>query len=77
MEAIEIRLEEGAIKTVGTPFRRSNEGSAANETSESQREIKEAELGSLMLHEEGDAFCLIPQDWRVARGSNWRNLIWL
>jgi hypothetical protein len=27
-----------------------------------------------MLHEEGDAFCLIPEDWRVARGSNWHNL---
>jgi hypothetical protein len=69
------RLEEGAIKTVGTPFRRvSDSAVAASESSESQREIEEAEIGSLMLHEEGDAFCLIPEDWRVARGSNWHNL---
>jgi hypothetical protein len=69
------RLKDGSIKTVGTPFRRVADSSgAANETSESQREISEAEIGSLMLHEEGDNLCLIPEDWRVARGSNWHNL---
>jgi hypothetical protein len=69
------RLEEGAIKTVGTPFRRvADSSNAASETSESQREIADAEISSLMLHEEGDDLCLIPEDWRVARGSNWHNL---
>ena len=69
------RLVEGAIKTVGTPFRRVGDSAAeASETSESPREIKEAEIASLILHEEGEAFCLIPEDWRVAKGSNWQNL---
>src|SRR5712664_3815755 len=58
------RLEEGAIKTVGTPFRRvADSSNAASETSESQREIADAEISSLMLHEEGDDLCLIPEDW--------------
>jgi hypothetical protein len=44
------------------------------ETTESQREISDAEIGSLRLSQEDDDLCLVPEDWRVARGSNWNNL---
>jgi hypothetical protein len=68
-------LEAGKIRVVGTPFRRLADASAGSiETTESQREISDAEIGSLQLVEEGDDLCLIPEDWRVARGSNWNNL---
>ncbi len=69
------RLEDDAICVVGTPFRRvADMSNGAVETSESQREIAYTEISSLMLHEERDELCLIPEDWRVARGSNWHNL---
>ena len=69
------KLEQGAIPIVGTPFRREAELLGhASETSESQRQISDAEIGSLMLDRDGDDLCLIPEDWRVARGSNWQNL---
>ena len=68
-------LEDGKIRVVGSPFRRLSDGpSGAVETSESQREIPDSEIGSLQLVEDGDDLCLIPEDWRVARGSNWNNL---
>lgn len=68
-------LEAGKIRVVGSPFRRLSDGSmGAVETSESQREIPDSEIGSLQLVEDGDDLCLIPEDWRVARGSNWNNL---
>lgn len=69
------RLEEGAITVVGTPFKRVADAThGATTTAESQREIADTEISSLMLHEDGDDLCLIPEDWRVARGSNWHNL---
>jgi hypothetical protein len=39
------------------------------------REIPAAEIASLRLQDDGDdEDCLIPEDWRVAHGSNWNNL---
>jgi hypothetical protein len=68
-------LEDGKIRVVASPFRRTADFSAgAVETSESQQEIPDSEIGSLTLTEDGDDLCLIPEDWRVARGSNWNNL---
>lgn len=68
-------LEDGKIRVVGTPFRRLSGGSnGAIETSENQQEIPDSEICSLRLTEDGDDLCLIPEDWRVARGSNWNNL---
>lgn len=68
-------LEEGRIEVAGTPFKRvADLSGAAVETSDSQRTISDAEIGSLMLQEEGDEVCLVPEDWRIARGSNWNNL---
>jgi hypothetical protein len=68
-------LADGLFKTIGTPFRRVAADSASVvEASESPREIPEAEIASLVLHEEGQELCLIPEDWRVASGSNWQNL---
>lgn len=68
-------LEDAKIRIVGTPFQRlAVTAIGQTETSESQREIADSEIGSLMLIEEGDDLCLIPEDWRVARGSNSNNL---
>lgn len=69
------RLEDGSISIVGSPFRRvADMAGGAKETSGSQREIADTEISSLILHEERDDLCLIPEDWRVARGSNRHNL---
>ena len=73
--ALKRRLETGEIKTVGTPFQRIADLSGnASEISEPQREISDPEIGSLMVDRDGDDLCLIPEDWRVARGSNFNNL---
>jgi hypothetical protein len=72
---LKARLEEGRIEVVGTSFRREADSSAkAVETAGDQQKIADTEVGSLMLHEDGNDLCLIPEDWRVARGSNWNNL---
>ena len=73
--ALKRRLETGEIKAVGTPFQRIADLSGnASETSEPQREIPDFEIESLMVERDGDDYCLIPEDWRVARGSNFNNL---
>ena len=39
------------------------------------REIPAVEIASLRLQDDGnDKDCLVPEDWRVAHGSNWNNL---
>jgi hypothetical protein len=68
-------LEEGRIQVAGTPFQRVSDFSGARiETSDAHRIISGAELSSLMLQEEGNEACLVPNDWRVAHGANRNNL---
>ena len=64
------------VRASGTPFRRvADLQGHAVETNEMVREIPAAEIASLRLQDDGDdKNCLIPEDWRVAHGSNWENL---
>ena len=69
-------MAAGNIRASGTPFRRvaDLEGRAV-QTNEIAREIPAVEIASLRLQDDGDdKDCLVPEDWRVAHGSNWNNL---
>ena len=74
--ALREEMAAGNIRASGTPFRRvaDLQGSAV-ETNEMAREISLDEIASSRLQDDGhDKDCLIPEDWRVAHGSNWNNL---
>ena len=74
--ALREEIAAGNIRASGTPFRRAADlqGSAV-ETNEIAREIPADEIASLRLQDDGqDKDCLIPEDWRVAHGSNRNNL---
>ena len=71
--ALREEMAAGNVRASGTPFRRvaDLEGAAVN-TNEMAREIPAAEIASLRLQDDGnDKDCLVPEDWRVAHGSNW------
>ena len=74
--ALREEIAAGNVRASGTPFRRvaDLEGDAVG-TSEMAREIPAVEIASLRLQDDGDdKDCLVPEDWRVAHGSNWNNL---
>jgi hypothetical protein len=74
--ALREEIAAGNVRASGTPFRlvADLQGLAA-ETNELAREIPAAEIASLRLQDDGhDKDCLIPEDWRVAHGSNRNNL---
>ena len=74
--ALREEIAAGNVRASGTPFRRvaDLQGLAA-ETNELAREIPAVEIASLRLQDDGhDKDCLIPEDWRVAHGSNRNNL---
>ncbi len=74
--ALREEMAAGNVRASGTPFRRvaDLEGGAVN-TSGMAREIPAVEIASLRLQDDGnDKDCLVPEDWRVAHGSNWNNL---
>ena len=74
--ALREEMAAGNIRASGTPFRRvADLQGHAVETNEMAREIPAVEIASLRLQDDGDdKDCLIPEDWRVAHGSNWNNL---
>jgi hypothetical protein len=74
--ALREKMAAGNIRSSGTPFRRVAELQGhAVETNEMAREIPAVEIASLRLWDDGnDKDCLVPEDWRVAHGSNWNNL---
>ena len=68
-------LDGGKVRAVGTPFQHLTDLSGVGaETHENQRDIPDGEMSSLALLEAEEELFLVPSDWRVARGSNWRNL---
>ena len=74
--ALREEMAAGNVRASGTPFRRvaDLEGGAVN-TSGMAREIPAVEIASLRLQDDGnDKDCLVPEDWRVAHGSNRNNL---
>jgi hypothetical protein len=74
--ALRDEMAAGNVRASGTPFRRvaDSQGHAVD-TSEMAREIPAVEIGTLRLQDDGnDKDCLIPEDWRVAHGSNPNNL---
>ena len=74
--ALREEMAAGNVRVSGTPFRRDSDlqGHAVG-TSEMAREIPADEIASLRLQDDGgDKDCLIPEDWRVAHGSNRNNL---
>ena len=74
--ALSEEIAAGNIRASGTPFRRvADLQGHAVETNEMACEITAAEIASLRLQDDGDDNdCLIPEDWRVAHGSNRNNL---
>ena len=74
--ALREKMATGGIRASGAMFRRvaDLEGHAV-QTNEMAREIPAVEIGTLRLQDDSDdKDCLVPEDWRVARGSNWNNL---
>ena len=74
--ALREEMAAGNARASGTPFRRvaDLQGHAVT-TNEMFREIPALEIASLRLSDDGnDKDCLVPEDWRVAHGSNWKNL---
>ena len=74
--ALREKMAAGRVRASGTPFRRvAGLNGTAFETSEAIREIPCAEIGATRLRDDGeDKDCLVPEDWRVAHGSNLANL---
>lgn len=74
--ALREEMAAGKVRASGTPFRRiADLQGHAVETNEIAREIAAVEIGTLRLQNDGDdEDCLVPEDWRVAHGSNWKNL---
>jgi hypothetical protein len=74
--ALREEIAAGKIRASGTPFRRvADLQGHAVQTNEMAREIPAVEIGTLRLQDDGDdKDCLVPEDWRVAHGSNWNNL---
>ena len=74
--ALREEMAAGNVRASGTPFRRvADLQGHAVETNEMAREIPAVEIASLRLQDDGDdKDCLVPEDWRVAHGSNWTNL---
>ena len=75
--ALREEMAAGNVRASGTPFRRvADLQGHAVETNEMAREIPAVEIASLRLWDDGDdKDCLVPEDWRVAHGSNWKNLL--
>ena len=74
--ALREKMATGGIRASGTMFRRvaDLEGHAV-QTNDMTREIPAVEIGTLRLQDDSDdKDCLVPEDWRVAHGSNWNNL---
>jgi len=74
--ALREEIAAGNVRASGTPFRRvADLESGAVNTSGMAREIPAVEIASLRLQDDGnDKDCLVPEDWRVAHGSNRNNL---
>ena len=74
--ALREEMAVGNVRASGTPFRRvADLQGHAVETNEMAREIPAVEIASLRIQDDGgDKDCLVPEDWRVAHGSNWKNL---
>ena len=74
--ALREEMAAGKVRVSGTPFRRvADLQGHAVETNEMAREIPAVEIASLRLQDDGgDKDCLVPEDWRVAHGSNGTNL---
>jgi hypothetical protein len=73
--ALREEMAAGKVRASGTPFWRADLQGIALETNEIAREIAAVEIGTLRLQDDGDdKDCLVPEDWRVAHGSNWNNL---
>jgi hypothetical protein len=73
--ALRKEMATGNVRASGTPFRRvaDLQGHAVT-TNEMAREIPALEIASLRLSDDGnDKDCLVPEDWRVAHVSNWKN----
>lgn len=63
------------IRTIGNPVERFDNGDgAALETPQPARDISDLELESLIPHQVGADEYLVDEDWRVSRGSDWRNV---
>ena len=63
------------LATSALPARVADVQGHAVETNEMAQEIPAVEIASLRLQDDGgDKDCLVPEDWRVAHGSNWKNL---
>ncbi len=74
--ALREEMAAGNVRASGTPFWRvADLQGHAVETNEMAREIPAVEIASLRLQDDGnDKDCLVPENWRVAHGSNWNNL---
>lgn len=66
----------GNLRLSGQPFlRKADLSGNAVETNDPTREISAAEVSTLRLQDDGDdEIILVPEDWRVAHGSNFNNL---
>ena len=69
-------IVSGTVRVSAAEFQRDADMQGnAIEHSDMPRTLDAGVVGSLMLHNDqsfGD--CLVPEDWRIARGSNWSNL---
>jgi hypothetical protein len=74
--ALREEMAAGKVRASGTPFRRvANLRGHATEINETPRDIRADEIEASWLQDDSDnEDCLVPEDWRVAHGSIWRNL---